>query len=333
MANQIIQRATFNPSLKFVKEGWTGNLLNEKQQYINLDGPSERSFADFFKWQKERNQLRPLKRKQKTNIEVVENAKLIKNTDNGFSWLGHATFLFTVHKKHFIVDPVLFGVGPLKRHTALPFRADELKHVDYILLSHNHRDHADKKSMQLLCTLNPHAIILTGLEIGKLLRSWKINNRIIEAGWFQQYQLDEDVTVTYLPAKHWNRRGLTDMNEMLWGSFMIESKEANYYFGADSGLGIHYDEIARLYPSIDYAFLGIGAYKPEWFMHTAHTSPADVLLAMEQLNAKHLIPMHHGTFDLSDEPVFYPKQELLQLQEKQNISNVFHLKIGEKLML
>lgn len=333
MANQIIQRATFNPSLKFVKEGWTGNLLNEKQQYINLDGPSERSFADFFKWQKERNQLRPLKRKQKTNIEVVENAKLIKNTDNGFSWLGHATFLFTINRKQFIVDPVLFGVGPLKRHTALPFRADELKHVDYILLSHNHRDHADKKSMQLLCALNPHAIILTGLEIGKLLRSWKISNRIVEAGWFQQYQLDEDVTVTYLPAKHWNRRGLTDMNEMLWGSFMIESKEANYYFGADSGLGIHYDEIAQLYPSIDYAFLGIGAYKPEWFMHTAHTSPADVLLAMEQLNAKYLVPMHHGTFDLSDEPVFYPKQELLQLQEEQNISNVFHLKIGEKLML
>ncbi|MFT3846386.1 MAG: MBL fold metallo-hydrolase [Lacibacter sp.] len=330
---KIQQRLTYNSSLSFIKENWTGNTLNEKQQYINLDGPSERSFADFFKWQKERNHLKPLKRKQKTNIEVVENNKLIKNTDNGFTWLGHATYLFTINKKQFIVDPVLFGVGPLKRHTMFPCRANELKHVDYILLSHNHRDHADKKSMQLLCTLNPHAVILTGLGIEKMLRSWKISNRIVEAGWFQQYQLEEDVRIAYLPAKHWNRRGLTDMNEMLWGSFMIESKEATYYFGADSGLGVHFAEIAQLYPSIDYAFLGIGAYKPEWFMHTAHTSPADVLLAMEQLKARHLVPMHHGTFDLSDEPIYYPKQEMLRLQEEKNFSNVFHLTIGEKLML
>lgn len=75
------------------------------------------------------------------------------------------------------------------------------------------------------------------------------------------------------------------------------------------------EQISTLVPSIDYAMLGIGAYKPEWFMHTAHTSPSDVLIAQEQLKAKQLIPIHHGTFDLSDEPTFYPKLELLRLQD------------------
>jgi len=66
-------------------------------------------------------------------------------------------------------------------------------------------------------------------------------------------------------------------------------------------------------------------------MASAHTSPADALAAFDQLKAKQFIPMHHGTFDLSDEPIFYPKQELLLLQEQQSVNNVEHLSIGYKL--
>jgi L-ascorbate metabolism protein UlaG (beta-lactamase superfamily) len=325
------QRSTYNPSLPFIKDGWTGNPLNQKNQYINLDGSSERSFAELFKWQTEKNPLKPLKKKQNSSVEVLHTSSFAKNINDGFTWLGHATFLFTLEGKYFITDPVFYGLGPIKRFTPLPCGVSDLKNIDFILLSHNHRDHADKKSMQQLCAINPNAIILTGLEIGALLRSWKITNPIIEAGWYQQFQLDADVTITYLPAKHWNRRGVADMNEMLWGSFMLQSKTHTIYFGADSGLGIHFEEISNLFPSIDFAMLGIGAYKPEWFMHTAHTSPADVLVAHAQLGSKQLIPMHHGTFDLSDEPIFYPKQELLLLQEQQGIETVHHLAIGKKL--
>ena len=327
------QLPTHNPLLPFIKESWSGNLLNEKQQYINLDGPSERSFAEVLKWQTQKNPFKPLKRNQQTNIDVSIVQQLTANKNDGIVWLGHACFLFTLAGKHFIVDPVLYNVGPIKRFTPLPCDVAALKQIDFILLSHNHRDHADKRSMMELCALNPSAIILTGLNIAPLLRSWNIRNPIIEAGWYQRYQLEADVQVTYLPAKHWNRRGLHDMNDMLWGSFMLEDKEKKIYFGADSGLGSHFPEIAQLFPNIDVALLGIGAYKPEWFMGTAHTSPTDVLVAFEQLKAKQLIPMHHGTFDLGDEPIFYPKQELVLLQEQHNINNVQHLSIGNKLHL
>jgi L-ascorbate metabolism protein UlaG (beta-lactamase superfamily) len=322
---------THNPSLSFIKENWSGNLLNAKQQYINLDGPAEKSFAELLKWQTERNPLKPAKRKQQTTIDVVSNHQITGNREDGIVWLGHASFLFTLNGKHFITDPVLYNVGPVKRFTPLPCDVAALKHIDYILLSHNHRDHCDQKSMQQLCALNSNAIILTGLNIAPLLRSWKITNPIIEAGWYQRYNIEADVTITYLPAKHWNRRGLTDMNNMLWGSFMLEGNNKKIYFGADSGLGIHFEVIAQLFPGIDFALLGIGAYKPEWFMASAHTSPADALVATEQLKTKQFIPMHHGTFDLSDEPIFYPKQELLSLQEQKGVSNVEHLSIGYKL--
>lgn len=322
-----------NPQLPFIIDSYSGNLINDKNQYVNLDGASERNFKELFKWQLEKNSLKTLKKNQASNVDTIRNIDFINNYADGFTWLGHASFIFTLNGKHIIIDPVLGNVGPVKRYTPLPCPAENLTSIDIILLSHNHRDHADKKSMQHLCALNPHAVIYTGLEISKLIRSWNIRNMIVEAGWYQQYPLLEELKISYLPAKHWNRRGITDMNEMLWGSFMLQTDKHCLYFGADSGAGIHFNQIAALFPAISYAFLGIGAYKPEWFMHTAHTSPADVITAMHQLKAKFMIPMHHGCFDLSDEPIFYPKQELMRLQEIHNIQNILHLKIGEKLYL
>lgn len=324
------QKPTHNPLLPFIKDDWRGNKINNRNQYINLDGPSEKSFSEFWKWQTESNPLKPLKKKQVSNVGVVQNTFLTQDKSNGIIWLGHASFLFTIAGKNFITDPVLYNVSVLKRFTPLPCEPVDLKNIDYILLSHNHRDHCDKRSMQELCALNPRAVILTGLEIGNLLRRWNIPNTIIEAGWYQTYPAETAVTITYLPARHWNRRGLLDMNDMLWGSFMLQSNEITIYFGADSGLGIHFEEIAQLFPSIDYALLGIGAYKPEWFMGASHTSPADALVAFQQLRAKYLLPMHHGTFDLGDEPVFYPKQELINLTAIKNMAGILHLNIGEK---
>lgn len=327
-------RPTHNPDLPFVLDGWQGNPLNEKNQYINLDGPSQRNYWQVLKWQAEAKPLKPLKRRQQHGIEIVHNEQLAADRDNGITWLGHASFLLTVGGKQLITDPIFdtlpVVVHQIKRYTPLPVSPQNLKGIDYILLTHNHRDHCDQRSLQQLCSLNPQAVILTGLGLGSLLRQWKISNRIVEAGWYQRYPLEEAFSVTYLPAKHWNRRGLADLNEMLWGSMMIESERGNIYFGADSGLGIHFEEIARLYPSIDYAMIGIGAYKPEWFMHPSHTSPADALQVLQTLRARQLVPMHFGTFDLSDEPIFYPRQELRRLQEETGIDQVLHLSIGGK---
>jgi L-ascorbate metabolism protein UlaG (beta-lactamase superfamily) len=160
-----------------------------------------------------------------------------------------------------------------------------------------------------------------------------IKNTIIEAGWFQNYPKAHAVQITYLPAKHWNRRGLSDLNEMLWGSFMLTHQNQSLYFGADSGMGQHFEIITDLFPNIDYALLGIGAYQPEWFMATAHTSPIEAYEAFQILKAQHMIPMHYGTFDLSDEPIFYPKTELLKLKTEQNIHSILFPNIGETLSL
>jgi L-ascorbate metabolism protein UlaG (beta-lactamase superfamily) len=331
-SNHRNSRPRFNPALPFVKANWQGNPLSLQNTYLNLDGASERSFAELLRWQRQKNPLKPFKKNQQSPLAVISNKDFTVNKTDGITWLGHASFWITIAGLHVVTDPVLGNVGPVKRMTALPCSAADLCNIDVILLSHNHRDHCDKKSMQLICKQNPAATVITGLGIGALLKKWNIANRIVECGWYQSFQPDAALQVTYLPAKHWNRRGLLDMNEMLWGSFMLETNNSRIYFGADSGLGIHFEEIGRMFPGVDVAMLGIGAYQPEWFMHTAHTSPAGALQAFEQLGAARLLPMHHGTFDLSDEPIFWPLQEIKKLAASSQISHQLLLpNLGEKM--
>lgn len=314
-----------------MKEGWMGNPINADDQYMNLDGLSARGFKAVFNWKViQKNKYAEQRKNQQTNVTVQKNSDFLNRTNDGITWLGHATFVFCIGGVKIITDPILYDIWPLQRFTELPCEVDQLTGFDVILLSHNHRDHADKTSMKKITNLNPDAVIYTGLEISSLLEGWNIKNKIVEAGWYQSFpKIDNNIEITYLPAKHWNRRFFHDLNRMLWGSFMITHNGKNIYFGADSGLGVHFEEIGNLY-DIDIAILGIGAYEPIWFMNLSHTSPAGALEAKEQLKAKTMIPMHYGTFDLSDEPIFNPKKVLIDLSKERN--DIAILDIGERLV-
>ena len=52
--------------------------------------------------------------------------------------------------------------------------------------------------------------------------------------------------------------------------------------------------------------IGIGAYKPAWFMQGAHTSPEQAWAGFATSGGVRLFPMHFGTYDLSQEPAGEP---------------------------
>ncbi|HTH38555.1 MAG TPA: MBL fold metallo-hydrolase, partial [Pyrinomonadaceae bacterium] len=164
---------------------------------------------------------------------------------------------------------------------------------------------------------------------------WKTpSNPIKTAGWFQQYDTGGPVKIYFVPVRHWSRRGLFDTNERLWGSFVIQCDAATIYFGGDSGYGRHYREIGELFPSIDYFLLGIGAYEPRWFMEPNHNNPGDVVKAFRDSGARALVPMHYGTFDLSDEPPGQPLKFLLNEAEATGVRDrVRVLAINEDLQI
>lgn len=311
---------TSNSSLRTIKHGWSGNPLDNDGKYCNIDGPSARGYTEVFKWKLlQTNAYKEEKNNQYCNVEVQSGSEFLTEADT-ITWLGHASFVFNLGGKRMITDPVFYNLGPIKRYPEMPCDPDLIRDLDYILLSHAHRDHLDKESMLLVCKNNPQAVILTGLQVGNIIKKWNVENEIIEAGWFQRYLESDELKIDYVPAKHWNRRWLTDLNTVLWGGFMIDVGGRKLYFGGDSGLGEHFGEIKELYQEIDTAILGIGAYEPVWFMQASHTSPSDVASVSQLLKPRRLIPMHYGTYDLSDEPLHNPKESLQELVKEGKVN-------------
>ena len=109
-----------------------------------------------------------------------------------------------------------------------------------------------------------------------------------------------------MPTQHWCRRYLHDLNRHLWGSFVVEGNGKTLYFGGDSAYSPHFREVGTYFPGIALALVGIGAYRPTWFMQGAHTSPEQAWRGFEDTGARRLLPMHYGTYDLSREPAGEP---------------------------
>lgn len=313
------QKFLRNENLDFIKEGWQGNPVDSNGRFVNLEFPFLSRYQDVFKWMFTRNPQKEEKEKDAFRLQVINDSTFLKNERDCIIWLGHASFFIRLKGISLLIDPVFCDVPLVKRYTPHAFSASFFKNLDYLLISHDHRDHCEDKSIRIITRNNPDAEILTGLNMESLLRPWSGKVPIRTAGWYQQYQTKDDVSIYYLPARHWSKRGLRDENYRLWGAFVIQSKERTIYFSGDSGYGGHFAEVRSLFPNIDVAIIGIGAYKPEWFMHPNHVSPSDAVKAFHDTGANTLIPMHYGTFDISDEPVGEPLRILLDHEKQGNI--------------
>ncbi len=311
---------TYNPKLPFDKKpvGWKGTPQLSDGTFQNLYHPFESSLAAVLKWKLKKNPQEEEKKADTRRLEVNHIGSFHPKGKDEIIWLGHASYLIHIGGVTLLTDPVWLDNWVLKRNSALPIIPEQIREVDYILISHDHRDHCDESTLRLLGSILPEAKILTGLNMTSLLQPWLPKNTIQEAGWFQSYDLSESLRITYVPSRHWSRRGLLDTNQRLWGGYYIETGEKTIYFMGDSGYGPHFQLIADTMGAPDIAMMGVGAFKPEWFMHPAHTSPMDAVRAFNEMGGKNFVPMHFGTFDLSDEPLLEPLDWLRSNPDKIN---------------
>ena len=267
-------------------------------------------------------------------LEVRDPTEFLRGETDGILWLGHASFFVRLNGKNILLDPVFGKPSFINTLVDVPSPIDKLQTVDFILISHSHRDHCDEETIKQLTSKFPNAKILTGLGMEELLNDWKSPETEIQtAGWYQQFSLPtERMKILFLPVRHWSRRGLFDTNKRLWGGFVIQGVEKTIYFSGDSGYGSHYAELADLFPKIDYFIIGIGAYKPIWFMKANHNSPQEAFQGFVDSKADRLIPMHFGRFDLSDEPPSEPLRLLNEKAAEANLSGkIKNLQINESI--
>lgn len=319
-----------NPSVKFLSnpdlktqnapENWQGTPVDEHGRFRNLNHIFSAELKDVFRWKFQHNPFKEQKNAEIYNPEIFTDNSWLEKTDDIIVWLGHSTFYIRIDGIKILTDPVFGDILSVKRRSIFPVDIKLLINLDYILLSHDHRDHLDKKSLNVLSKLNPNVRYLTGLRMKEIVKEFTRSDIIEEAGWYQQFNTDnQPINITFVPSRHWSKRGLFDTNLRLWGGFVIEAKGKQILFGGDSGYDTHYKNMANVFGGFDFAILGIGAYAPEWFMSSNHQSPKDALKAFGELNAKYLIPMHYGTFDLSDEPLGEPLKQLVSIAEYENL--------------
>ena len=323
-----------NETLQTIKTDWQGTPIDQKGRFVNDEFPFLPKTISLFQWQTSRNRFKQEKDADIPRLEVNDPTNFLNSETDGILWLGHASFFIRLNGKSILVDPIFGTPAIVKRYVEVPSPLEKIRQVDYILLSHDHRDHTDETTLRQIAERFPNATFLAGLGSEDILNKWKTStNQVRTAGWFQRFDVGgAELRVFFVPVRHWSRRGLLDTNRRLWGGFVIQSSKATIYFGGDSGYGRHYKQVGELFPRIDYFIIGIGAYEPRWFMKPVHNSPEDALKAFTDSGAKALVPMHYGTFDLSDEPPNMPLKTLKAEAEKSDLNDrIRTLTINESL--
>ena len=248
--------------------------------------------------------------------------------------INQATMLIQVDGMNILTDPVwsersspVSWAGP-KRVRAPGLKIQDLPPIDLILISHNHYDHLDIASLKQL-TQNHDFKIITGLGVGKLLRSEGLKN-VVEMDWWQEYEsLPGDPKIVFVPARHNSGRGMFDKNKTLWGGFVIESSGGHIYFAGDTGYGKFLDDIKNKFGEFRLALLPIGHYEPRWMMESHHMNPDDAVKLHQYLNVKQSIGMHFATFGgHNDEAVDAHEKDLQIALKKYEVPDAEFLILG-----
>ena len=245
-------------------------------------------------------------------------------TDPWLTWLGHASFLGSLGGHRFLIDPVFSPhAGWLyRRYLPPPMMIDQLPEVEVVMVTHNHYDHLDANVFRSLP--EEVAVVVPG-GMGRWMRR-RGRKRVIELGWWQQAEIG-DLRVTLVPACHWSRRGVFDTNRVLWGGYVVEGGGCSVYHSGDSSWFEGFGEIGRRFPALDAAMLPIGGYQPAWFMEHYHLNPEQAGRAFLDLGARRLLPMHWGTFQLTDEPLCEPIDRIRAWWEENDPGDPYHLEV------
>ncbi|WP_187263053.1 MBL fold metallo-hydrolase [Pontibacter beigongshangensis] len=322
-----------NEKLNTIKPDYRGNKTIDGL-FANGDELYMPAFSKVLKWKLSPNPQRDEKQADTFVPEVHQGAAFIDTTADMVVWLGHSSFLIRLNGVTFLVDPVLYDLPLMKRRVALPCLPEQLRGIDFLLLSHGHRDHMDKKSIRTIFNQNPTIKALTPLCSGDVLRSMERRLPYQEAGWYQQYDLlPEGIEVYFMPASHWHRRSALDMNKMLWGSFVIKTASTLLYFAGDTGFSSHFEEIQELFGPMDICLMPVGAYKPSFLMQKSHLNPHEAVKAFNHLRGGTFIPMHYGTFNISDEPPGEPVRLLEQIAAAGMLQGLQIPAIGQPVLL
>lgn len=229
------------------------------------------------------------------------------------SWLGHASVLINFYGIHILTDPVLgsrigvsLGLGTIgpKRFVAPALRARELPPVDLLLLSHAHMDHMDVPTIRQL----PRGTLTVTSKATRDILSAARLEKIQELGWGERATLRTrggELEVQALEVKHWGERWPSEQPRG-YNGYVLRREGKALLFAGDTALTPAFAAHRGRGP-FEVAIMPIGAYQP-WIWN--HCTPEQAVQMANAARARYILPIHHQTFRLSDEPLAEPLERL-----------------------
>lgn len=189
-----------------------------------------------------------------------------------------------------------FPVFNSKRYSgAFSLEHDELQEIDAIIISHNHYDHLNYKSIMRLKDYAKHFYVPIG--VARYLIKWGVSpNKISEHNWWDEITFD-NIKLVCAPARHFSGRSMTDKDRSLWCSWLILGQETKVFFSGDSGYAPHFKEIGEKYGPFDLTLMECGQYDTRW--SAIHMLPEETVQAHIDVKGELLVPIHWGAFTLA----------------------------------
>lgn len=255
----------------------------------------------------------------------------LEGDDPRFIWYGHSVALLRMSGKNILIDP-MFGpdASPIAPFDTKRFSENsmeiipQLPDIDVVLITHDHYDHLDMKSIIRLKekVRSWH----TPLGVSRHLEKWGISSsQITEYDWWDQYQID-DLELTFTPSRHFSGRGAFDRAKSLWGGWVIKSPTSSIYWSGDGGYGPHFKDVGEKLGPFDWGFMECGQYNEKW--HAIHMYPEESVRAALDAKVKVATPVHWGGFSLAMHSWKDPVKRFINASKKATL-NIQTPKIGE----
>jgi L-ascorbate metabolism protein UlaG (beta-lactamase superfamily) len=222
------------------------------------------------------------------------------------TWIGHSTVLLSMDGFTILTDPVFSSrigieLGPvtigMKRLVAPAAQVADLPTPDLILLSHAHMDHFDLPSLRKL--ESPKSTVVTAVNTSDLLRIRRYGE-VRELAWNQSTRVGP-ATIRAFEVKHWGARMQHDVHRS-YNGYLIEVGNYRVIFAGDTAYTDKFRQLCSSKP-VDLAIMPVGAYNP--WIH-AHCNPEQAVAMANDAGAEFILPVHHRTFELSNEPKLEP---------------------------